>query len=271
MAAFAVSKASYQGSLISEVQGYTYENNSLYDLISLSRIELIEQFIARKRVVTVTKTTVNNSWKIINTLSVLNVAGSYFIRPVGDYGYGDSLGELPKVLTRRKTFVSYYHEDDQYYKEQFEWLLSDIVINKSVSPGEIDPDNSTGYIKALIQNGYLHDTTVMIVLVSAKTKNRKHIDWEMSAALNYKVGDSYAGLIGLHLPHHSEYGVQVYLPSLQPLRLAVNAQSGYAKIYDWREDRVFLQNIVEDAFLSRTERASLRDNSLAQMQRNTCP
>lgn len=31
------------------------------------------------------------------------------------------------------------------------------------------------------------------------------MDWEISGALNYKVGDHYAGLLGIVLPNHPDY------------------------------------------------------------------
>lgn len=37
--------------------------------------------------------------------------------------------------TRHKVFISYYHEDDQKYKDNFEKLFKDIFINKSVQDG----------------------------------------------------------------------------------------------------------------------------------------
>ena len=66
---------------------------------------------------------------------------------------------------------------------------------------------SDDYVKQLIQKGYLYDTTVLVVLLGAKTKCRKHVDWEMSGALNRKVGDTYAGLLGLMLLTHPDYGI----------------------------------------------------------------
>src|SRR2546426_3884279 len=39
----------------------------------------------------------------------------------------------------------------------------------------------------------------ILVLVGPKTKCRKHVDWEISAGLNKKVG-GYSGLLGVLLP-----------------------------------------------------------------------
>lgn len=146
-------------------------------------------------------------------------------------------GNLPENSTCHKTFISYYHYDDQESKTKFENLFEDLFINKCVQDGDINSDNSAGYVKQLIQSGYLNDTTVLIVLVGSNTKHRKHIDWEISGALDYRVGDKYSGLLGILLPSHPDYGKATYNSANLPKRLAANAHSGYADIYDWTDDR----------------------------------
>lgn len=140
-----------------------------------------------------------------------------------------------KKDTRHKVFISYYHKDDQYYRNQFEELFGHLFINKSVEPGDIDTDVSTEYIKRLIQKNYITDTSVLIVLVGPKTYCRKHVDWEISAALSKKVG-GYSGLLGLCLPTHPDYSKDKYKADIVPPRLVDNLKSGYAKFYDWTED-----------------------------------
>lgn len=178
-------------------------------------------------------------------------------------------GNLPQNLICHKTFVSYYHKEDQSFREEFENLFGDLVVSKSVKDGEIDPDNSAEYTKQLIQKGYLSDTTVLIVLVGPNTKHRKHIDWEISGALNHKVGDGYAGLIGILLPTHPDYVKATYNPKNLPKRLAANIESGYAKLYNWTENRKIMQERIEDAFERRSESNKIKNKSISQMQRNT--
>lgn len=177
---------------------------------------------------------------------------------------------LPLQITKRKTFLSYYHHDDQNYKEYFENRFGDLMVNKSVADGDIDAENSTSYIKQLIQRNFLSDTTVMVVLIGKNTLCRKHVDWEISGALNLKVGDHYSGLIGILLPTHPDFGKAKYDPSTIPPRLADNAKSGYAKIYDWTLNRRTVQSWLEDAYAGRSDRSVHRVNSRAQMQKNTC-
>ena len=177
---------------------------------------------------------------------------------------------LPLIQTKRKTFISYYHKDDSEYKKKFLNLTSDLIVSKSVEDGDISSDVSDEYVKQLIQKGYLSDTTVLVVLLSAKTKCRKHVDWEISGALNRKVGNSYAGLIGLLLPSHPDYGKDTYNGSLVPARLYDNLQSGYAIIRDYTIDRKKLQEYIELAHSNRKINTYKRVNSRIQMPDDTC-
>lgn len=174
-------------------------------------------------------------------------------------------------MTKRKTFISYYHKDE-HYKEQFEKLFDDIIVNKSVKDGDINEDNKEAYTKALIQQGYLKDTTVLVVLIGSKTRCRKHVDWEISGALDRKVGDHYAGLVGIRLPNHSDYGKgSNYNPNNLPKRLAANLETDYAELYDWTLDVRIMEKIINDAYYRRKSHLGKHVNkSIPQMQKNTC-
>jgi hypothetical protein len=177
---------------------------------------------------------------------------------------------MPKILTKRKTFISYYHYDDQGYRDEFENLFGDLIVSKSVEYGDINSDNSDGYIKQLIQKEYLQDTTVLVVLIGSKTKCRKHVDWEISGALNKKVGDNYAGLLGILLPSHPDFGTGKAKHNLMPARLSDNLKTGYAIIRNWTEDRAKMQSYIEEAFSNRTAKSEKRVNSRVQMDEDTC-
>lgn len=176
---------------------------------------------------------------------------------------------IPNNLTKRKTFISYYHLENQDEKEKFKNLFDDLIVHKSVEDGDIDSDNSDEYIKQLIQKDYLADTTVLVILIGPNTKHRKHIDWEISGALNPKIGDKCAGILGLKLPSHPDFGSDKHSPSKLPARLADNISSGYAIIRDWTEDRVEMQKYIELAFEKRNNNYDDRVNSRTQMTKNT--
>lgn len=171
--------------------------------------------------------------------------------------------------TKRKVFISFYHKDDEFYRKRFEELFGHLFINKSVKDGDINTDVSTEYIKRLIQNNYISDTSVLVVLVGAKTYCRKHVDWEISAALSKKAG-GYSGLIGLRLPTHPDFGKNNYKPENIPSRLVENLESGYAKLYDWHENEISIQRIIDEAFNAKNTLIGSIKNSTAQFQRNRC-
>lgn len=182
---------------------------------------------------------------------------------------GQGATKMPQNITKRKTFLSYYHKDEQY-KRYYENLFDDLIVNKSVQKGDINSDNSDEYIKQLIQKHYLCETTVLVVLLGAKTKHRKHVDWEISGALNFKVGDHYAGLLGIVLPTHPDYKkpISQRFKCNYPKRFIENYESGYAVMIDWTEDRVFMQNAIEKAFRQRANNDKRRNN-IPQMPENT--
>jgi hypothetical protein len=188
----------------------------------------------------------------------------------GNLNSEDNFPFSPLILPKRKSFISYYHKDNQQDKETFKNLSTDLIVNKSVEDGDIKPELSDEYIKQLIQKGYLEDTTVLILLLGENTKCRKHIDWEISGALNLKVGDAYAGLLGLILPSHPDYNTGKYTPSKHPERFIDNVETGYAIIRDYTTDRKKLQEYIELAFSNRKAQSDKRTNSSPQMPKDTC-
>jgi len=175
--------------------------------------------------------------------------------------------------TRHKLFESYYHRDDQIYRDQFEEAFGGLFVIKSVQPGDIDPDSSTEYIKALIQRDFIDDASVVVVLVGPNTKCRKHVDWEVSAGLNRKVG-GYSGLLGILLPTFPLNAENNYYRSDLPVRLDANVASGYALVYRWdwiTASAVNLRAAIDAAFeRRRTEVDKIVNASIPQMQRNSC-
>ena len=169
---------------------------------------------------------------------------------------------------KHKVFISFYHHDDQYYKNYIDKYLSGNIINKSVMPGEYSTENSDEYIKRLIREDKISDSSVVVVLVGPNTKNRKHVDWEIYAGLRSSVNGS-SGLVGILLPtlHRANNGNYYY--SDIPARLADNIQSGYAACYDWDYAVKHFDSIIEEAFNNRVTLRNLRNNSRLQMQRNT--
>jgi hypothetical protein len=171
--------------------------------------------------------------------------------------------------TRHKVFISYYHYNDECYRNEFEKLFGHLFVNKSVQIGDIDTDNSTEYVKRLIQTNYITDTSVLVVLVGVKTYCRKHVDWEISAALNKKVG-GYSGLVGLLLPTHPDYSKSHFNPETVPPRLVDNIRSGYANLYPWTTSEEDIRIWINQAFDNRVGKSGLINNHGIQFINNRC-
>lgn len=184
----------------------------------------------------------------------------------------NTLAGLLGAALRHKVFISYYHKADQTYRDAFENVFGHLFISKSVKPGDITTDLSTDYIKRLILEGYITDASVVIVLIGAKTYCRKHVDWEISAGLDKKVG-GYSGLIGILLPDIPLSATNQYQYDAIPARLADNAKTGYADMYTWAwitasEDRV--KTAIENAFNARINKSYKIENDRPQLGRNLC-
>lgn len=244
--------------LIQDVFAYEYDGKILSEGESQSRDWIVSKVIAGDQIsIMIPNQTERGKW----------IRGKSFIYSNELFSWGIS---LPLNITKRKTFVSFYHKDNQDYREKFENIFGDLVVSKSIEDGDIDSDTSDEYCKQLIQKEFLADTTVLVVLVGAKTKCRKHVDWEISGALNRKVGDSHAGLLGIKLPDHPDYGTGKHTYDLLPARLSDNLKSGYAIIRDWTDDRVKMQSYIEEAFSNRKNKSDNRVNARIQMNTNLC-
>lgn len=169
---------------------------------------------------------------------------------------------------KHKVFISYYHKDDQKYKNYIDTYLSKYIINKSVSDGEYDSDNSDEYIKRLIREEKISDSSVVVVLVGANTKHRKHVDWEIYAGLRDSI-NGCSGLIGIILPEVMPDSDGRYYYSDMPARLADNIETGFAEFYTWDYATKNFNKIIDNAFNNRKTKHDLKDNSRVQMKRNT--
>ena len=139
---------------------------------------------------------------------------------------------------RQKVFISYYHEDDQEYKDRLVQALDSRMVDKSVSQGDIhDEGLLLDEIRRRIRDDHIADAAVTIVLIGPCTWRRKHVDWEISASIIDRRNNDRCGLMGLLLPTHPSYRKRPEDRNLRliPQRLAhnVGGESPFAIIYDW--------------------------------------
>lgn len=194
-----------------------------------------------------------------------------------------------------RVFVSFYHRDDQGYKDALVKCAkeNEVFIDGSVDTGDIDDDNLTDeQIREIIRDEYLADTTVTIVLVGSNTKNRKHVDWEIYSSMFDGKKNKKSGIIVIMLPEtkctyvYAAHGEEKtvfpdiknwatlseqeydYRYPFMPKRLLKNIKSG-AKISITTWDRLDpdkLKMMIDDAY---NDRASCKyDFSLPMMRKN---
>ena len=117
-------------------------------------------------------------------------------------------------IPRHKVFISYYHADDQYYKnkliEMKEFNFSKMVWQSvfedySVHEDEIDDTGmSDEKIRREIRDNYIKNATVLILLCGENTRKRKHIDWEIHAAMFDSETNPKMGILVINLPQTSQ-------------------------------------------------------------------
>lgn len=113
-------------------------------------------------------------------------------------------------VPRHKVFISYYHHDDQIYKDIMinmqelnseTWQLQSIFEDCSVHENEIDDTGLTSeQIRCIIRDEYIKDATVLILLCGQNTRKRKHIDWEIHAAMYDSDKNPQMGILVINLP-----------------------------------------------------------------------
>ena len=173
---------------------------------------------------------------------------------------------------RHNVFVSYYHAEDQYYRERFEGLFSDIhdiMVSKSVEIGDIDPNLKTETIHQKIRDEYLRDSTVTVVLVGAHTWQRKFVDWEIGSSLRQTQYNPRSGILGILLPTYPRPPGKPnnYCIHTVPPRLYKNIECGFAKIYNWSDNPDEVQGWIQEAFDRRNEDPP-PDNSYPSFAKN---
>ena len=165
-----------------------------------------------------------------------------------------------------KIFISYHHENDQFYKgelsrlnDRYKFLYgTPIFIDMSVDTGGISEDLSDETIREKIRDEYLKNSTVTILFVGTETKHRKHIDWELySSMYNGKI-NKQSGILVVNLPvikNHSSikagHGEQKLYPEITSWT-SVNTRKEYEERYPYMPDRIIDNLLNPNAKISIT-------------------
>lgn len=158
-------------------------------------------------------------------------------------GYGNfGLRSFLTQPIKRKIFVSYHHDSDQLYYNEFSRFFSDqyeTIQDRSLDR-LIDSDD-VEYVMRRIREKYITGTSCTIVLCGPQTRWRKYVDWEIKATL-----DKRHGLIGINLPNNIPSPINGGCH--KPDRLQDNIDSGYAVWTNWESlTEAHLQSCIEIA------------------------
>ena len=162
-----------------------------------------------------------------------------------------------------KVFISYHHENDQWYKDKLVEIgyQHSIFIDKSVDTGDISDDLSDQRIREKIRDDYLRDSTVTIVLVGTETKHRKHVDWEIYSSMYDGTVNKKSGIVVFNLPEtgselvtapHSEEERNLY-PDLSWTSLSwtsIDTRAEYERRYPCVPDRLIDNLLKSEAKVS---------------------
>ena len=164
-------------------------------------------------------------------------------------------------IPRHKVFISYYHHDDQYYKDKLisinelnpeKLQTQSIFEDYSVHENEIDDTGlSSENIRCIIRDDYIKDATVLILLCGQNTKRRKHIDWEIHAAMYDSPVNRQMGIVVINLPTISQ-NIRASSNEEKPLLsdsagwYKIENRSDYEQHYPYMPSRI-IDNFVKDA------------------------
>ena len=161
-----------------------------------------------------------------------------------------------------RVFISYHHDNDQYYKETLSGIgeSTGIFLDESVNTGEIDDNLPAETVRRRIRDNYLRDTTVTIVLVGTETKNRKHVDWEIYSSMYDGPKNKQSGILVVNLPttknycysaQHSVEEKQFLYPDIYNWR-SIETWEEYKEIYPFMPARIIDNLVSPNAFISVT-------------------
>lgn len=161
---------------------------------------------------------------------------------------------------RHRVFISYYHSDDQQYKDklinmtEFNYdtrRLQSIFEDFSVHENEIDDVGlSSEQIRRIIRDEYIKDATVLILLCGRNTKSRKHVDWELHAAMYDSPTNRQMGIVVINLPTikqgvHAGSKEEKSLLSDNSLWFTIENRNEFEQFYPYMPSRV-IDNFVKD-------------------------
>lgn len=75
-----------------------------------------------------------------------------------------------------------------------------MILHIQVSLVDIDDEEEPQKIREIIRDEYLRDTSVLILLIGAETKNRKYVDWELYSSMRDSPRNGKSGVFVINIP-----------------------------------------------------------------------
>lgn len=158
-------------------------------------------------------------------------------------------------IKKHKVFISYYHKDDQKYKNE---LLKqdkkyDIFDDYSVREDEVDDRGKTReIIRRIIRDKYIKDATVLILLCGKNTSGRKFVDWELHAAMYDTEKNNRMGILVINLPtikeqweHAGDENDKILIDDINANWVSLSEPQEYKSAFPYMPSRI-MDNIVKD-------------------------
>ena len=153
-----------------------------------------------------------------------------------------------------RVFISFYHRDDQRYKDALvKWAEdNNVFIDGSVETGDIPDYLDDQQIRETIRDEYLKDTSVTIVLVGPNTRHRKHVDWEIYSSMYDGKKHTRSGIIVVMLPE--EYCDSCHIPYANEKSqiypeitnwVSIDSRKEYERRYPDMPERI-IDNLMKD-------------------------
>jgi hypothetical protein len=156
---------------------------------------------------------------------------------------------------RHKVFVS-YHAVDAVEVVNFIEKYDDVFIARAIGMEEDGSDiidsTNVDYIRRVIREKYLKDSTVTMVLVGACTWARKFVDWEVYSSL--RSNPTPNGLLAVQLPSTAQ---STKAPARLELNRPKNGKEGYANYYLTPSSGASLRSEIQTAFDARAAKRDL--------------
>lgn len=158
-----------------------------------------------------------------------------------------------------KCFISYHKADQGAVDDFCDKFEGSFIRRGQAMSDDIIDSNNTDYVMKRIRELYLKDSTVTIVLIGKCTWARRYVDWEVQSSLRQPANGLPNGVVAIQL-----WDSYKTLPN----RVKLNVDSGYSKFYAYPSSSAGLTSIIDEAFKSRTSKASLILNPRDRFKNN---